>query len=66
MNQADVTRVRVARNSVDPLVTRVVVDLKRKLPFRVESGGVEGEELRVIFGAEAPAAAPAVEPSAAP
>ena len=66
VNQADVTRVRVARNSVDPLVTRVVVDLKRRLPFRVESGGVEGEELRVIFAAETPAAAPAVEPAAAP
>ena len=34
VNQADVSRVRVALNSKTPLVTRVVVDLKRKLPYR--------------------------------
>ena len=50
VNQADVSRVRVARNSTDPLVTRVVVDLKRKLPYRIESAGTDGDELRVIFG----------------
>ncbi|MGD9903841.1 MAG: type IV pilus secretin PilQ [Vicinamibacterales bacterium] len=76
VNQADVARVRVATNSRDPLVTRVVVDLDRKLPYRIESAGSDGEELRVIFNADAetpvPAAAepvavePAVEPMAAP
>jgi type IV pilus assembly protein PilQ len=50
IDQADVTRVRVAVNSREPLVTRVVVDLKRQVPFRVESAGSDGEELRVIFG----------------
>ena len=64
VNQADVARVRVAVNSREPLVTRVVVDLKRKVPYRVESAGADNEELRVIFSAETasepvPTAAPA-------
>ncbi|MEP7118011.1 MAG: secretin N-terminal domain-containing protein, partial [Acidobacteriota bacterium] len=64
VNQADVARVRVATNSRTPLVTRVVVDLKRKTPYRVEPAGADGEELRVIFTApaDAPAAAPAPTP----
>jgi type IV pilus secretin PilQ/predicted competence protein len=53
INQADVARVRVAVNSREPLVTRVVVDLNRKLPYRVESAGADGEELRVVFSAVA-------------
>jgi len=36
VDQADVTRVRVALNSRTPLVTRVVVDLKRKAPYRID------------------------------
>jgi type IV pilus assembly protein PilQ len=66
VNQADVTRVRVARNSTDPLVTRVVVDLKKKMPYRVESSGSEGEELRVIFGAADVVDAPAMAAAPAP
>ena len=64
VNQADVERVRVATNSRSPLVTRVVVDLKRKLEYAVETDGADGEEVRVLFrgAAEAPAAA---EPVAA-
>jgi len=50
VNQADVTRVRVATNSRTPLVTRVVVDLARKVTYRVEPAGADGEEVRVIFG----------------
>ena len=68
VNQADVTRVRVATNSLAPLVTRVVVDLKRKMTYRVEPAGTDGDELRVIFGAPVAAApeAPAVaEPAPA-
>ncbi len=57
VNQADVSRVRVATNSLTPLVTRVVVDLKRKMTYRVEPGGTDGDELRVIFGAPVVAAA---------
>ena len=74
VNQADVARVRVATNSRDPLVTRVVVDLTRKVPYRVETAGADGEELRVIFSSDADAptaAAPTpvalpIEPVAAP
>ena len=60
VNQADVQRVRVATNSRSPLVTRVVVDLRKKLEYRVESGGADGEEVRVVF--EAPAAPATVAP----
>ena len=68
VGQGDVSRVRVALNRRTPRVTRVVVDLKRNLKYRVEG---EGNELRVIFGAvatvasvaptivDAPAASPA-------
>ncbi len=60
VNQADVQRVRVATNSRSPLVTRVVVDLKQKLTYRVEAGGADGEEVRVVF--DAPAAPATVAP----
>jgi type IV pilus assembly protein PilQ len=55
----DVNRIRVATNSRSPLVTRVVIDLARKLPFTVEQ---IGEDLRLMFrraaeGASTPAAA---------
>ena len=42
----DIDKVRVATNSHDPLVTRVVIDLARKLPFTVEQ---VGDDLRVMF-----------------
>ena len=65
VNQADVQRVRVATNSRSPLVTRVVVDLKKKLEYRVESGGADGEEVRVVFAAPAaPATVAPVTPAA--
>ena len=63
VNQADVTRVRVATNSREPLVTRVVVDLKRKLEYRVEAAGADSDEVRVVFAAPA---APAAAPDAVP
>ncbi len=72
VNQADVARVRVATNSRTPLVTRVVVDLTRKLTYRVEPSGADGEEVRVIFaaaptpGAAATAPVPAVAIAAEP
>ena len=53
VNQADVARVRVATHSRTPLVTRVVIDLTRKMTYRVEPAGADGEEVRVIFGAAA-------------
>ena len=66
VNQADVTRVRVATNSREPLVTRVVVDLKRKLEYRVEAAGADSDEVRVVFAAPAATAPAATEPAAAP
>ena len=41
-----IDRVRVATNSRDPLITRVVIDLARKLPYTVEQ---IGDDLRVLF-----------------
>ena len=46
VNHADIQRVRVAYNSREPLITRVVIDLARKIPYTVET---VGEDLRVLF-----------------
>ena len=46
VNNDDIERVRVAVNSREPLMTRVVIDLARKIPYTVET---VGEELRVLF-----------------
>ncbi len=46
VNAAGIERVRVATNSRDPLITRVVIDLARKIPYTVET---VGEEIRVLF-----------------
>ena len=46
VNNTDIERVRVATNSRDPLITRVVIDLARKIPYTVETVGAE---LRVLF-----------------
>ena len=57
-----IDRVRVARHSARPLVTRVVVDLKRPVGYRLDQS--EGG-LTIVFGAPAePAPAPAaVQPA---
>ena len=65
VNQSDVTRVRVATNSREPLVTRVVVDLKRKLEYRVEAAGADSDEVRVVFAAPAAPVPAATEPAPA-
>jgi type IV pilus assembly protein PilQ len=60
-----IERVRVATNSRDPLITRVVIDLARKIPYTVET---VGEELRILFTKAVGVAAammPAAEPAAA-
>jgi len=46
VNNDDIERVRVAVNSRQPLITRVVIDLARKIPYTVET---VGEELRILF-----------------
>ncbi|MCC7031824.1 MAG: type IV pilus secretin PilQ [Acidobacteria bacterium] len=61
VDQGDVRRVRVGVNSTEPLITRVVIDLVKKLPYTVES---VGEELRVLFARAAGAAASIVTPAA--
>jgi type IV pilus assembly protein PilQ len=64
---ADIERVRVAYNSRNPLITRVVIDLARKIPYTVES---VGDDLRVLFNrvvaATSAAVAPAPEPAPTP
>ena len=62
VNQADIQRVRVGVNSREPLITRVVIDLARMLPYTVES---VGEELRVMFN-RAVSATAEVAPVSAP
>ena len=42
----DIDKIRVATNSRDPLITRVVIDLAKKLPYTVEQ---VGDDLRVLF-----------------
>ncbi|MDH4065517.1 MAG: AMIN domain-containing protein, partial [Acidobacteriota bacterium] len=59
VNLGDVQRVRVGVNSSDPLITRVVIDLAKKIPYTVET---VGEELRVFFARAADAAASLVTP----
>lgn len=62
----DIDRVRVATNSREPLITRVVIDLARKIPYTVEQ---IGDDLRVLFKsavANATAAVAAVTTPSAP
>jgi type IV pilus secretin PilQ/predicted competence protein len=48
IRRGDVHRVRVGTTSVTPLVTRVVIDLVRNVPYRMEE---RNNELHVLFGA---------------
>ena len=61
VQQQDIERVRVAVNSREPLITRVVIDLARKLPYTVQA---VGEELRVLFERATDVAAAVVAPTA--
>jgi len=63
VNAGGIERVRVATNSREPLVTRVVIDLARKLPYTIET---VGEEIRVLFNRAVEAAAAVVSASARP
>lgn len=51
----DIDRIRVATNSRQPLITRVVIDLARKLPYVVEQ---IGDDVRVLFKKAVATAAP--------
>ena len=46
----DVEKIRVALNSRSPLMTRVVFDLKRRLPYRVDTTGQDRGEVVVVLG----------------
>ncbi len=59
VNAAGIERVRVATNSREPLVTRVVIDLARKIPYTIET---VGEEIRVLFNRAVEATAALVTP----
>ncbi len=61
VNAAGIERVRVATNSRDPLITRVVIDLARKIPYTIET---VGEEIRVLFNRAVEASAALVTPTA--
>jgi type IV pilus assembly protein PilQ len=63
--QAPVERVRVALNSRDPLVTRVVIDLDHDVAHRVETVGADERALKVTFR-ERTAARPMPAASVAP
>ncbi len=54
-----IARVRVATNSREPLITRVVIDLARKIPYTVEQAG---DDLRVLFTRTLETAAAATTP----
>ncbi len=63
VNAAGIERVRVATNSREPLITRVVIDLARKIPYTIET---VGEEIRVLFNRAVDASAALVAPPAPP
>jgi type IV pilus assembly protein PilQ len=58
-----ISRIRVATNSREPLITRVVIDLAKKIPYTVEQ---VGDDLRVMFRKVMESAAAAVTPAATP
>jgi type IV pilus assembly protein PilQ len=57
----EIERIRVATNSREPLVTRVVIDLAKKIPYTVEQ---VGEDLRLLFRRAVETAASVVAPAA--
>jgi type IV pilus secretin PilQ/predicted competence protein len=61
-----IDKVRVALNSREPIVTRVVIDLARDAQYHVESAGVDGRDLRVGFTAADKPAKPATVASNTP
>jgi type IV pilus assembly protein PilQ len=63
IKRGNVQRIRVGTNSVTPLVTRVVVDLTKKLAYRLEE---KDNELHVLFDEIAAPAAPVAAAMAAP
>jgi hypothetical protein len=52
-----VRRIRAAVHSASPLVTRVVIDMVRSAPYRIDASGREQGRLVIILGAPSPTAA---------
>jgi type IV pilus assembly protein PilQ len=65
VGRGNVERVRVAVNSRDPLVTRVVVDLARRTPYRIEPLRTDGRRIRVVFADDAAVTTAAAQPAPA-
>lgn len=63
VNRGPVTRIRVARHSLKPLVTRVVLDLNAPVSFQLHPAG---NELKVTLGDAAPGEGAAAGTLAAP
>jgi type IV pilus secretin PilQ/predicted competence protein len=61
--QGPIERVRVALNSAEPLVTRVVIDLSTPARFELKPNG---NDLTIVFPQASEAAAPKASPSGAP
>src|SRR6185295_7107248 len=61
-----IDKVRVALNSREPIVTRVVIDLARDAQYHVESAGADGRDLRIGFTAAAKPAKAATAASNTP
>jgi type IV pilus assembly protein PilQ len=49
VSQEPVDKVRVALNQRAPAMTRVVIDLMKRAPYRVEADGEGGKDLRIVF-----------------
>ncbi|MGH9408441.1 MAG: type IV pilus secretin PilQ [Vicinamibacterales bacterium] len=62
VDSAFVKKVRVALNSHDPLVTRVVMEIAPKTTYHVERTGADGRDLALVFEGAQPGAAVLVAP----
>jgi type IV pilus assembly protein PilQ len=64
VGRMDVQRIRIATNSVSPLVTRVVVDLTKRLDYQVERAGEQGRDVAIVFGSTTKGSTAAASPAA--
>jgi type IV pilus assembly protein PilQ len=58
VSQEPVDKIRVALNQRAPALTRVVIDLVRRAPYRIETDGRDGKDVRIVFE-KSPGAGPA-------
>jgi type IV pilus assembly protein PilQ len=62
VSQEPVDKIRVALNQRSPATTRVVVDLMRRVPYRLEPDGDGGKDLRIVFDKGPEPVAPPMRP----